>query len=218
MEHFSEQVFADLVRGIDLPVHAELRSHLASQCPQCLETFKMWNRMGAIATRESSYNAPTGTVRMVKLEFAARRMQEYEVPANLVFDSIAQPALAGVRSSGAAAARQMVYEAEGMMVDLRFDQQPGSKCISLIGQVLDRQGPRRSLAHAPVMLWTEKGLVITETKTNGFGEFHLEFEVQDRMRLSIQAFGGNVIRIPLASLCADQERSGITGGTRGGYR
>lgn len=218
MEHFSQQIFADMVRGISAPEHTELRSHLASQCPQCVETFKMWNRLNAIAGRENQYNVPADSVRMAKLEFTVRRTQENEVPANLVFDSISQPALAGVRSSGAAAARQMVYEAGGMMVDLRFDQQPGAKCISLIGQVLDRQGPRRSLAHAPVMLWTEKGLVITETKTNAFGEFHMEFEAQSRMRLSIQAFGGNVIRIPLSNLASDQEAKGMTEGIRGGYR
>ena len=218
MEHFSEQVFADLVRGIETQAQAELRSHLASQCPQCVETFKVWSRLQAVVQKETDYCAPENAVRMAKLEFEAQRAGEREIPVSLVFDSIAQPALAGVRSSGAVAARQMVYEAEGMMVDLRFDQRPGSKAISLIGQVLDRQGARRSLAHAPVMLWTEKGLVLTETRTNGFGEFHLEFEVQDHMRLSIQAFGGNVIRIPLASLNAYQEGSGITEGIRGGYR
>lgn len=218
MEHFSQQLFADLVRRIDAPAHTELRSHLATQCPQCVETFKMWSRLQAIAERESAYEAPADSVRMTKLEFAGRVQDGTAITAVMVFDSALQPALAGVRSAGTAAARQMVYEAEGLMVDLRFDQRPGSKCISLIGQVLDRQSARRSLAHAPVMLWTEKGLVVTETKTNGFGEFHLEFEVQNRMRLSIQSFGGNVIRIPLASLGPDQQGSGITNGTVTGNR
>ena len=218
MEHFSQQAFADLVRGVEAPVHTELRSHLSSQCPQCVETFKMWSRLQAIAGRENAYEAPADSVRMAKLEFAARAQGEAEITARIVFDSALQPALAGVRSAGTAAARQMVYEAEGLMVDLRFDQRPGSKCISLIGQVLDRKGARRSLAHAPVMLWTEKGLVITETKTNGFGEFQLEFEALGRMRLSIQAFGGNVIRIPLASLSPEQDGGGITNGTVTGNR
>lgn len=213
MEHFSQQAFADVVRGTDAPVHAELRSHLASQCPQCVGTFKMWSRLQAIAARENAYDAPADSVRMAKLEFAARSQDQHEITASVVFDSALQPALAGVRSAGTAAARQMVYEAEGLMVDLRFDQRPGSRCISLIGQVLDPKGTRRSLAHAPVMLWTERGMVVTETKTNGFGEFHLEFEVLGQMRLSIQSFGGSVIRIPLASLSPDQGGGGITNGT-----
>lgn len=218
MEHFSQQLFADLVREIDAPANAELRSHLANQCPQCVETFKMWSRLQAIAARENTYAAPADSVRLAKLELAARDHGQREIAATVVFDSALQPALAGVRSAAAATARQMVYEAEGLMVDLRFDQPPGSKCISLIGQVLNQKGPRRSLANAPVMLWTEKGLVMAETRTNGLGEFHLEFEVQDRMRLSIQAFGGNVIRIPLASLAPYQEGTGITKGTVTGNR
>ena len=218
MEHFSQQAFADLVRGIGAPAHAELRSHLSSQCPQCVETFKMWSRLQAIAARENAYEAPADSVRMSKLEFAAHNPNQREITGTVVFDSALQPAFGGVRSAGTAAARQMVYEAEGLMVDLRFDQRPGSKCISLIGQVLNRQGARRSLAHAPVMLWTEKGMVVGETKTNGFGEFHMEFEALGRMRLSIQSFGGNVIRIPLASLGPDQEGSGITDGTVTGNR
>lgn len=218
MEHFSEQVFADLVRGIDTPARAELQSHLARQCPQCVETLKVWSKLQVVAQKENDYCAPENAVRMAKLEFEAQRAGRQEIPASLVFDSTTQPALVGVRSSGAVAARQMVYEAEGLMVDLRFDQRPGSKSISLIGQVLDRQAARRSLAHAPVMLWTEKGLVLTETRTNGFGEFQLEFEVQNHMRLSIQAFGGKVIRIPLASLDTGGGKNESTEGTRGGYR
>jgi hypothetical protein len=50
------------------------------------------------------------------------------------------------------------------------------------------------------MLWTEKGLPLLEAKTNEFGEFHLEFEAQDYLRLSIQMVGRMPIRIPLANL------------------
>lgn len=213
MEHFSEEVFADYVRGIK---HAELDSHLSGDCQQCSQVIQVWSRLQAITARESNYAPPSESVRMVKLEFAAAAQEEAQ-PATLVFDSFAQFAFAGVRSTGPVAARQLVYEVEGMMVDLRFDHSPGSKCISLIGQVLKQEGPGRSLANAPVMLWTEKGLVMAETRTNGFGEFQLEFEVQSRMRLSIQAFGGNVIRIPLADLVTDQEGHAVTNGIRSSY-
>ncbi len=218
MEHFSEQVFADLVRGIETPAQGDLRSHLANQCPQCVETFNILSRLQTIAGNENSYRAPENAVRMAKLEFEARRTNPNEIPASLVFDSLAQPALAGVRSAGTAAARQMVYEAEGMMVDLRFDRPPRSKYISLIGQVLDQRAPRTSVANASVMLWTEKGLVLAETTTNGLGEFHLEFEVQNRLRISIQALAGKLIRIPLASLSPEHEGNGVTEGTVTGNR
>src|SRR6266498_3219230 len=115
MSHFSEEVFADHVRGINLHEHQELQSHLASQCAECTQSFEVWHQLRAIGARENTYCSPADRVRMIKFEF----------------DSFSQPALAGVRSAGAAAARQMVYEAEGLMVDLRFDRPTHSKCISL---------------------------------------------------------------------------------------
>ena len=212
MQHFSDEVFADLVRGTDVPAQTELLSHLATRCGQCTQTFKLWQRLQAIGARENTYCPPADSVRMVKFEFEARRAPESELHGKLVFDSLSQPALAGVRSAGAAAARQVVYEAEGIMVDLRFERPGRSKCISLIGQVLDQNAPRVSLGNASVMLWTQQGLVLAETQTNVSGEFHLEFEAQNGLRLSIQASTRTLIRIPLANLIADQGNDGVTGG------
>ena len=217
MPHFSEEVFADYVRGLDVPAHKELQSHLASQCAQCGQSLFVWSQLQAIGARDSKYCPPADSVRMVKLDFEAMRLQENETLGKVVFDSFFQPAIAGVRSGSAAAARQMVFEADGMMVDLRFDRPPRSACVSLIGQVLNHKAPRVSLANAAVMLWTEKGLVLAETTTNTLGEFHLEFEPQTRLRLSIEGVAGKVIRIPLSNLSADRQKDGITEGIRGGY-
>jgi hypothetical protein len=211
MQHFSDEVFADLVRGTDVPAQTELLSHLATRCGQCTQTFKIWQRLQAIGARENTYCPPADSVRMVKFEFEARRASESELAGKLVFDSLSQPALAGVRSAGTAAARQVVYEAEGIVVDLRFERPGRSKCISLIGQVLDQNAPSVSLGKASVMLWTQKGLVLAETQTNVSGEFHLEFEAQNCLRLSIQASARTLIRIPLANLIAAQENDGVTG-------
>jgi len=217
MSHFSEEVFADFVRGIDVTAHTELQSHLATKCLQCAQGLRLWTQLQAIGARENTYCPPADSVRMVKLEFEATRLQENETLGKIVFDSFSQPALAGVRSGSAAAARQMVFEADGVMVDLRFDRPPRSTCVSLIGQVLNEKAPRVSLANAAVMLWTEKGLVLAETTTNTLGEFHLEFEPQTKLRLSIEGVAGKVIRIPLANLSADRAKGGITEGIRGGY-
>jgi hypothetical protein len=111
----------------------------------------------------------------------------------------------------------MVFEADGMTVDLRFDRPPRSAFISLVGQVLNQKGSRVSLANAAVMLWTEKGLVLAQTTTNMLGEFQLDFEPQTGLRLSIEGVAGKVIRIPLSNLSTDREKHGITEGIRGGY-
>lgn len=217
MHHFSEEIFADFVRGIAVPAHKELQSHLASQCSQCKQSWLIWSQVQAIGARENTYCPPEGPIRMAKLEFVAKHAEKNELPGKLVFDSLSQPALAGVRSGRAASARQMVFEADGMTVDLRFDRPPRSSCISLIGQILNQKAPRTSLANGSVKLWTEKGLVLAETKTNTLGEFQLEFEPQAGLRLSIEWAAGKAIRIPLANISSDQDKNGMTKGTRAGY-
>jgi hypothetical protein len=214
MQHFSELVWADHVRGISSS-NCNVESHLASGCNACAATLGMWKEVSMFAARECNYIPPENAARMAKLEFAATRVQDNAsaLTANLVFDTLSQPALAGVRSV-AAAARQMVYEADGVTVDLRFDRQPHSNTIHLIGQVLDRRVPRVSLGHTAVMLWTERGLPILETRTNEFGEFNLEIQAEDHLKLSIQAVGGTIIRIPLTNLKLKYDADAVTDSNR----
>jgi hypothetical protein len=201
MEHFSEQAWADFVRGISNSEREEMSSHLANGCNNCALTCDAWKQVHTIALREINYAAPEDAVRIVKLEFAAQAFDRAKQPvlAALMFDSFAKPSLAGVRSA-AAAARQMVYEADGLAVDLRFDSQVSSKTVFLTGQVLDKRVPRESIEDSAIILWTQKGLAIAETRANAFGEFHIELEAQNNLRLSIQVAGRALIRIPLANL------------------
>ena len=159
---------------------------------------------------------PDALVRMVKQEFTARSEPETSpwVLGKLVFDSVAQPLPVGVRA-GAPIGRQFVYEAEGLTVDLRLDMQPRSKTICAVGQVLDKGTPRAP-GSPTILLWTEKGQPVLETKANEFGEFQIEFEAQDQLRLSIEMAGRRSVRIPLSDLkegLADE----ITKGIRAGY-
>jgi hypothetical protein len=213
MEHFSEQAWADFVRGFSNSDRGEMDSHLANGCADCAVTRDIWKRVHAVALRESNYAPPKDAVRMVKLEFAAQVFDKAKQPvlANLVFDTLGTPALAGIRSA-AAAARQMVYEADGLAVDLRFDSPASSRRIFLTGQVLDKRVPRASIEDSAVIVWTHQGLALAETKANAYGEFHLEIEPQNNLRLSIQVAGRALIRVPLANL-GPEHASGLTGGS-----
>ena len=206
MKHFSEQVWADFVRGTGSTAEAAaIEAHL-SGCAECVGILNTWKEVKSIAAFESIYAPPETAVRMARLELSALWPEDLKaITAKLTFDTFAQPLLAGVRSM-TATPRQVVYEADGLTVDLRFDQQPGSKEVHLIGQVLDKRLPRASSADAVVTLWTANGLPIAEVSTNSFGEFHLEFEEEDRLRLSIQAVGRPIVRIPLSDLRDVNER------------
>lgn len=209
MEHFSEQAWADFVRGISNSEREEIGSHLAGGCNECTLARDTWQQVHTIALREATYAPPESAIRMAKIEFAARAFDKDKQPvlANLIFDTFGKAAFAGVRSA-AAAARQMVYEADGLAVDLRFDSPAPSRRIFLTGQVLDKRVPRAALEDSVVILWTQKGLAIAETKANSFGEFHMELEPQNNLRLSIQVAGRALIRIPLANLSSEKDAAG----------
>lgn len=201
MEHFSEQTWADFTRGFGASAKAQgIQSHLNAACLNCKASYDFWGRIHTMALAENTYSPPTDLVRMLKMEFTARqpnRPGKWTV-ASLLFDSIQQPLPARVRS-GAATARQVVYEAEGLTVDLRFDRRMQSRTVSIVGQMLDRAVPRGTLLGAPIVLWTEDGQLVATTEANEFGEFQLEFEPQDHLRLTAKV-GHRRVQIPLANL------------------
>jgi hypothetical protein len=200
MQHFSEQAWADFVRGIsESETKANIETHLARGCSDCRATSDVWNRLQTTAANERTYTPPENAVRMVKQEFAAMNSsKETSVLANLLFDTLAQPVSAGIRS-GAAVARQLVYEAEGLTVDLRLDSQPHSGKVLVVGQVLDKRHPRVSPIAVSIALWTPKGQPFLEVSPNESGEFQLEVDAQDDLRLLIEVAGRKTIRIPLAN-------------------
>jgi hypothetical protein len=201
MEHFPDQTWADFVRGVGLCGNArDIEAHLANCCPECKTTFDLWKRIGAFAVREADYAPPSEVVRIVKLNSGSQYPTEAEAWtfAAAIFDSTVQPLPAGIRSM-AASTRQVIYEGEGLTVDVRFERKPHSNKISAAGQVLDKQVPLRWLGNAAIVLWTG-GRMLATTEANDFGEFQFEFESGDQLRMSIATEGRRTLRIPLGSL------------------
>ncbi len=200
MAHFSEQAWADFTRGFGAPEKAQgIQAHIAAGCMNCETARRFWDRVQSLALAESAYAPPENLVRMAKLEFTFRqeRAEEWTL-ADVLFDSFSQPLVAGVRSS-AAIARQVVYEAEGLTVDLRFERMVPSGKVSAVGQILDSRSPRERVTGAPVVVWTENGQLVATTTANSYGEFQLEFEARDDLRLTARV-GGRRVRMPLVNL------------------
>jgi hypothetical protein len=202
MQHFSEETWTDFVRGVSIPATRQaVEAHLAAGCAECSIAADFWSRIEAFTAKEGEYVPPENSVRLVKLGFACKQPEEEGgwTFARQIFDSMAQPLPIGVRS-GAVSTRQVVYEVEGLTVDLRFERKACSNTISASGQVLDRQAPLGWLEDASLVLWTENGRMITTTKANDHGEFQFEFEAQDHLRISIVSVGRKTVRIPLGKL------------------
>jgi len=201
MEHFSEQAWAHFARGFIAAEKApEIQAHLVAGCLGCKAVEGFWRRMQTMTLAEAAYTPPENLVRLVKLEFAAKQEIQPEKwsVVSLLFDSISQPLPAGVRS-GDATVRQVVYEAEGLTVDLRFDRIVPSGMVFAVGQVLDNRVPREPLTGASIVVLTEDGQLVATTLTNGSGEFQLEFEPADHLRLRARV-GRRRVQIPLANL------------------
>jgi hypothetical protein len=209
MGHYSEQIWADYVRGVGQPrTSQDVETHLASNCPDCTPIYGMWKKVYSIATNEPSLTPPDSAVRMVKLEFATHSLSQSRpwTMARLMFDSLSRPLTAGVRS-GPSDSRQLVFNAEGTTVNLVLDTQTQPGTISLVGQIVDKSGAKIAPRQAAVILWTETFQPLAETSANEYGEFQMEFKAQDRLRLSIEIADHKPIRIPPMNLNPDVMRS-----------
>jgi hypothetical protein len=201
MEHFSEQPWSDFVRGVSTAeVGRDIRAHLGTGCPKCKTALDAWSRVRKLASDEAAFAPPENLVRLVKLGFAggpATQTKKWAI-ANLVFDSFAQPLLAGVRSGGPNV-WQVIYEAEGLTIDLRFGRRIHGKVVQLIGQVLDKHEVR-PWQNVTVNLSTEKDQLLGTAVANALGEFQMEFEAKEFLWLSINAESCNTVRVPLTIL------------------
>jgi hypothetical protein len=207
MEHFSERPWADFVRGISGPeISKDIRAHLAADCSKCQTALDAWSRVRKLASAEETYAPPENLVRLAKLAFDSKLGHQSSawIPANwtlanLVFDSFAQPLPAGIRSA-AMSAWQVVYEAEGLTVDLRFGHRAQSQTTHLVGQVFDKRALCVWRSNATIQLSTEQGVLLASTVVNAMGEFHIEFEAKDQhLWLSVKAAERTAVRIPLTS-------------------
>jgi hypothetical protein len=224
VEHIAETAWADFVRGRStLETTSAIESHLASGCVACYSAAALWKSLLEVAAKEPAYTPPPQAVRVAEARFAAAKIAAPSTSglASLLFDSFARPLPAGFRS-GAPVARQMVYEAEGLTIDLRIDKHANSKALSIVGQVLDARTLRLASEAVPVALLNRHGEPLQRTATTSFGEFHLEVAAETEMQLAIEVDEGRSVRIPLPSSGCDQagdfgEQNRLRGRTRNGY-
>jgi hypothetical protein len=201
MVHFSEHPWADFVRGVSGPgITRDIKAHLAEGCTQCETAHDAWSRVRRLATEEPAYAPPENLVRLVKIGFAGKAAQQPRkwTLGSLVFDSLSQPLPAGVRS-GALNVWQVIYEAEGLTVDLCFGRRTPSKAMHLVGQVFDKQEAQALQNETIVELSTAQEHLLATTAVSALGEFHIEFEAKESLWLSVKAAGRNTVRIPLTN-------------------
>jgi hypothetical protein len=201
-EHFTEDQWSDFVRGV-LPAGeaAALQQHLEDGCETCRQSFRLWQVVAAVADSEVRNEVPDALVRSARAAFMEwhrlYRLAERIRTARLVFDSLLAPLPSGVRSEGSTP-RRILWQAGEWSCDLRFEPSIGKRII-VMGQVIKSRQPSGSIAGSSILLMTTKTLV-AETTVNQFGEFQLQFEQANGLRIFIDIPGGRPVAILLPDL------------------
>ena len=200
MDHFTVEQWADFARKVTSPdVTATMQRHLDSGCTKCAGSLKSLKKVAALAGREATYEPDAGIVRIARALFAGQsQAQRHRVREllPLVFDSFAQPAMAGVRVA-LATTRQLLYRKGGCCIDIRIEHATGAKEAILVGQVLDSGQQGRDVASILVELMSGEK-VIASTATTSYGEFQFLFPAERQLELCFGITSQNVfwVKIP----------------------
>ncbi|MGH9712978.1 MAG: hypothetical protein ACRD5M_06735 [Candidatus Acidiferrales bacterium] len=121
--------------------------------------------------------------------------------AELLFDSFRSPMPAGVRSASVTA-RQMLFGAGNYRLDLRIEPLEDSDKVALLGQILNSSEPDEPIGIVAVVL-RRGNKVLAQSVTNLFGEFELEFNLENSLQLHAHLPQGQVVRVPLVEPIGD---------------
>jgi hypothetical protein len=199
MKHLSEEQAVNFVnRVMSAQKQAESQKHLESGCKRCSEAVAIWQRVQEASSVEAEYQPPVGVVRIAKAAFAAAGLEKASSGVKLLFDSILQPAMAGVRSSGSDT-RQLLYGVGPYLIDLYISARPGGKSVSVTGQLMNSKFPERILNAVPIAVGNGTGTVVLAV-TNEFGEFRGDLEYSGDLELRLPSPEGSEIVIRLGCL------------------
>ena len=215
MPHYDFKNWADFARGLlTAGERIRMERHLSEGCAACGSELAFFEKVARAGVGVREVIAPEDVVRKARNIFPARRkpaVHEAEpllarLRARLVYDSFADLAPAGIRS-GKGMSRQLMYEVEDYSVDLRLDGDRDSTLVSVVGQIANRTAPASRVNDSEVSLLSGKSLV-SKTRSNGFGEFWLEFAPKRNMKLCIAIpNGAGQVEVPMNRLVEEHPAS-----------
>ena len=200
MKHITQEKLAEFVReNLQQADSVEIREHLAT-CNECSQIAMLFHEIVRVGANEAAYEPPAGIAQMAKAYF---RTEQNRVPQSttafeLLFDSLAQPVAAGARAS-VASARQLLYRVGTVYVDMRVDSESNSERAALVGQMLDSAHPNHPVAGVPVVLLDGRKNVAS-TISNNNGEFHLEFDLKNNLRVSVTVGDLAPVYLPITGI------------------
>jgi hypothetical protein len=157
---------------------SRIAQHLEAGCSSCTPTRQWYERTVSIAAGDDSCDPPPWVLKRALRIYESQRNRPRilermgRAVASLVFDSVALPAVQGVRSTESAN-RQLLYRVAEYSIDLQIA--PADQLhADVAGQVLREGEPSfDSVAARPVDLMRGDERLLT-TATNAVGEFTIK--------------------------------------------
>jgi hypothetical protein len=200
MEHFSVEKWIDFVnQAVSTNEKQRMDEHLSLGCESCQTTVSLWQRVRASATAEGNYQPPESAIRIAKAAFAGAGFVEAnkgaESKVRLLFDSLLQPMLAGIRSAGQGT-RQMLYRADPYQIDVQLEMKPGGNRVVVTGQLLNLSNPKIIATGTRIRVSNMQGDIV-HAVANEFGEFSGEVKNSGDLQLTFATPSGEPIIISL---------------------
>ena len=172
--------------------------HLWS-CRECQVNREFLTGMLGFAARERQYEPPEwaidNAIKVFRLKKPSVVRFAQEILATLVYDSFNEPLPAGVRQRDLPA-RQTLYQAEGLQLDLKV-QVTGEDKGLIVGQVVSENADF-GVDELEIAL-SHHGELIGASSTNAWGEFVFEDLPKGEYELQVQ-FGEKILRLPKVPL------------------
>ncbi len=215
MGHYDIGEWVDYVRNLlSESRRIEMERHLAVGCEECDALARFLREVADIATKDEPYEQASAPLAAAARAIFTAPPESGErtgmmgalraLAAQLTFDSAAQLYPSGARGH-LPAARQLMYRAGDYCLDLRIDRERNTTRVILVGQVANEKHPLLRLARLPVYVMAGKKIV-SETSSNEFGEFTLEFLPRANLRLCVQVTQAGVqLEIPLKRSLEEHE-------------
>ena len=220
MKHFGISQWVDFARGVVAEAEGQaMQGHLTEGCSDCRDLADFSANVANLCQSMSQYAAPDQIVRNAKAIFPAavpsQPKRSLRIAAQLVYDSFLVPAPAGLRATWQVG-WQALYRAGDCSLDLRIEPELASTRAAVIGQINNHTAPREMMANVPICLKSGR-TIVAETRSNGFGEFQIEYDQQPRLQLCVYLQdGAKCFQVPLKKFASDRntgmERLGLGSG------
>jgi hypothetical protein len=195
MRHLTLPQVVDYVRGVADEVDARaITLHLASGCRACARMVASMRSVETVAAAPYQ-EVPADVVRRALSVFSAGAGRRVVVRPSMAHAFQLRPfAEVGVRAIAPADAH-VVYETNGLVVDVRLDHAPDGQ-LSVTGQLAFLR--EQSRGGIPVLA-VSHGATLGRAVSSPNGEFQLQFHSADDIHLSVRLAAGNRVDCALNS-------------------